>query len=75
MRTTLTLDDDVLAKARQLAHDSGQSLGTVISELARRSISSTPRSEIRNGIRLLPVIDPVSQSTLEEVNHFRDETP
>ena len=36
MRTTLTIDDDVLAVARALAERNGSSLGSALSELARR---------------------------------------
>lgn len=36
MRTTLNLDDDVLAAARILADEKGTSLGVAVSELARR---------------------------------------
>jgi len=36
MRTTLTVDDDVLAIARALAARKGSSLGSALSELARR---------------------------------------
>ena len=36
MRTTVTIDDDVLAVARALAGQRGCSLGSAISELARR---------------------------------------
>lgn len=36
MRTTVTIDDDVLAVARALAERSGSSLGNALSELARR---------------------------------------
>ena len=36
MRTTLTIDDDVLAVARALAEQRGISLGAAVSELARR---------------------------------------
>jgi hypothetical protein len=38
MRTTVTLDRDVYEAAIQLARTSGQRLGTVISELARRGL-------------------------------------
>lgn len=38
MRTTLTLDDDVLEAAREIAEARKQSLGAVISELARRAL-------------------------------------
>ena len=36
MRTTLNLDDDVLARARILADERSTSIGSVVSELARR---------------------------------------
>ena len=36
MRTTVTIDDDVLAVARALAERKGSSLGSALSELARR---------------------------------------
>jgi predicted DNA-binding ribbon-helix-helix protein len=54
MRTTLTLDDDVLASARALAAQRGVPIGTIISELARRGLASTQPAAIRNGIRLFP---------------------
>jgi hypothetical protein len=38
MRTTLDLDDDVLAAARSLAAAEGASLGRVVSDLARRGL-------------------------------------
>ena len=39
MRTTLDLDDDVVAAARELALEDRRSLGSVISELARRGLT------------------------------------
>ena len=39
MRTTLTLDDDIVAAARELAALEGRSIGSVISELARRGLT------------------------------------
>ncbi|MEI4272409.1 antitoxin [Klenkia sp. LSe6-5] len=39
MRTTLDLDADVLEAARQLAGESRRSLGSVLSELARRGLT------------------------------------
>lgn len=55
MRTTLTLDDDVLASARALAAQRGVSIGTVVSEFARRSLAPSQPAATRNGIRLFPV--------------------
>ena len=40
MRTTLNVDDDVLASARALATERGVSVGAALSDLARRSLRS-----------------------------------
>ena len=42
MRTTVTIDDDVYAKVKQIAQDSGRTFGQIISRLARRSLGSEP---------------------------------
>jgi hypothetical protein len=42
MRTTLDIDDDVVLAARELARTERRSLGSVISQLARRGL--TPAS-------------------------------
>jgi hypothetical protein len=72
MRTTLTPDDDVLERARQLADASGDSLGAVISELAREALTSRSARETRNGIQLVPA-RLGGTVTLEDVNRIRDE--
>lgn len=43
VRTTLTLDDDVLELARAVAAAEGVSLGAVVSRLARQGMASTAR--------------------------------
>jgi len=40
MRTTLTLDDDVAEKLRQLARGSGRSLKAVVNDALRRGLST-----------------------------------
>lgn len=52
MRTTLDIDDDVVAAARELAALDRRSLGSVVSELARRGL--TPAQVVADGA--LPVI-------------------
>ncbi len=42
MRTTIAIDDDVLLAAKALARRDGSSLGTVISELARKGLHGDP---------------------------------
>jgi hypothetical protein len=58
MRTTLDIDDDVLAAAKQLASKRNSTAGEVISSLAREALTgpSVPEEEprYRNGFRLLP---------------------
>ncbi len=55
MRTTLNLDDDVLEAARALSKRRGQPIGSVISDLVRRSLTSPHSAVVRNGIHLFPV--------------------
>jgi hypothetical protein len=52
MRTTLDIDDDVVTAAKELAAIERRSLGSVISELARRGLTPA-RVESADG---LPVI-------------------
>jgi hypothetical protein len=79
MRTTLTLDDDVLAAARVLARQRKQPIGTVISALAREALSSTQKANShriaaeRNGLPLLPVQPQGAAVDLELVNSLRDD--
>ena len=75
MRTTLAIDDDILAAAKHLAEREGRTLGEVISSLARQSLarSETDARIDRNGIPLLPSKNAASPVTLELVNQLRDE--
>lgn len=76
MRTTLSIDDDVLAAARELAQQQGRTIGEVISELARKSLVPAPQPmRYRNGIPLLPIRPDGKPVTMELVNRLRDELP
>jgi hypothetical protein len=56
MRTTLTVDDDVLEAAQTLAKTTGKALGAVISDLARRSLTTkSARPKRRNKLPMFPV--------------------
>lgn len=74
-RTTVAIDDDVLAYARQLAEDSGKPLGTVLSDLARCGMRTKAPATTRNGIRLLPAPQGARRATLDHVNKLRDDIP
>lgn len=45
MRTTLSIDDDVLAAARERARRERRTVGAVISDLARASLTGTTAAE------------------------------
>lgn len=77
MRTTLAIDDDILAAARHLAARDRKSVGEVISALARQGLTRgtrTARAE-RNGVPLLPSRRAATPVTPELVNQLRDELP
>ena len=79
MRTTLTIDQDVLLAARDHADVEGRTLGAVISSWARAGLKSTrhaPQSEdddwlADQGFVLLPKRDVTVTSA--DVNRLRDE--
>jgi len=75
MRTTLSLDDDVLTAAKALAQLQGRSLGAVISGLVRSALRPQGPASNRNGVPLLPTRDPDTIVTIELVNGLRDEEP
>lgn len=74
MRTTLAIDDDVLAAVKGLAARQHKSIGEVISTLARQALRpASAARETRNGIALLPVRPDAVPVTPELVNQLRDE--
>lgn len=54
MRTTLNIEDDVLAAARSLAAAEGRPVGSVVSELARRGLQRP--AQISQGPSGFPVV-------------------
>ena len=75
MRTTLAIDDDVLAAAKAIARQQNKSLGEVVSTLARRALRPPHAAAKRNGVPLLPMSHPKAIVTLETVNALRDDLP
>jgi hypothetical protein len=58
MRTTLSLDDDILFAIKERARREKRSAGDVLSDLARQALTgATPKAidpEVRNGFPILP---------------------
>jgi hypothetical protein len=72
MRTTLELDDDLLAAARQLARQQGVTLGQLFSELARQSLAARAPLKVRNGALLFVPKRNTPKPDLRTVNKLRD---
>lgn len=76
MRTTLSIDDDVLMAAKTVAERERRTIGEVLSSLARKGLKrDASAGGVRNGVRLLPTQASASPVTMELVNLLRDELP
>jgi hypothetical protein len=74
MRTTLSIDDDVLNAAKEMAAAQDKTVGEVISSLARRGLNPLEsRRRTRNGVSLLPVRAGTPRVTSELVHQLREE--
>ena len=74
MRTTLSIDDDVLRAAKALAALEQKTVGEVISELARTALRpASTGMRTRNGIPLLPVHAAGTPVTSELVRQLLEE--
>ena len=79
MRTTLDIDDDLLAAAKELARREGATAGQVVSRLLRHSLtgagpvarSAAPRRAAVAGFRPFPA-KPGVIATNEQVDALRD---
>lgn len=75
MRTTLTIDDDLLAAAKSLAQANAESVGRVLSDLARRGLQEASRAEIvyEGEFPVFSVQAGAHPITLEDVKKLEDE--
>jgi len=55
MRTTVTLDDDVLEAVRARARASGKKLGDVLSELVRQGLLASAESRAKSGLPVFKI--------------------
>jgi hypothetical protein len=75
-RTTLALDDDILAAAKSLAEFQHKTIGEVISSLSRKGLTpSQPAAAFRNGVPQFPIQPGARISTPELIKELMDETP
>jgi hypothetical protein len=75
MRTTVDLEKDVLLAAKEIAKQRGNTVGQVLSDLARQALTRRAPVSKKHGLPLLPVQPNAGVVTPELVNRLRDETP
>jgi hypothetical protein len=76
MRTTLTIDDDILQAARERADFERKTIGEVLSSLARKGLRPPQAIQTyRNGVPLLPMQPGAKSATLDLIKELMDETP
>ena len=76
MRTTLTIDDDVLATARAIAQRDRRPIGEVVSELARRGMTpAEPALARRETMGFRAFAPRGGRVTTEIVDELLDEAP
>lgn len=75
MRTTLTIDDDVLRAAKSVAHARSVPVGRVVSEWARRGLQAAPRARAEGpgGFPVFRVPENARPITLDDVKKNEDE--
>jgi hypothetical protein len=73
VRTTVEIDDDVLQAAKELAEFRGVTAGKVLSDLARRGMTPTTDSAVRNGVPVFPRRPSGRKITMKLVNELRDD--
>ncbi len=73
MRTTLDLDDDVLAAAKELAAMRQKTTGQIVSELMRKALEPTRSFKVRNGVPILPRQPGARLITTADVRRWADE--
>ena len=73
MRTTISIDDDLLAAAKSLDRSRSVPVGRVISDLARRGLQAPVRTRKRGGFPVFDVPANARPITLDDVKKLEDE--
>jgi hypothetical protein len=73
MRTTLTLDDDILELAARQAKLRGVSLGKTVSDLVRRGLNATTPAQDKGGLVVFQLPADSPTVTTDEVRRIETE--
>ena len=73
MRTTLSIDDDILVVARALADEKALPLGRVLSDLAKKGLQQSRVAVVADGFPVFHVDPAARVITLNDVKRAEDE--
>jgi hypothetical protein len=73
MRTTITLDDDILELAARQAKARGLSLGKAVSDLVRRGLNAPTPSQERGGVIVFKLPAESPRVTTDQVRRLETE--
>jgi hypothetical protein len=73
MRTTITIDDDILQAVRSIAKARHVSVGRALSDLARKGIERTRNYSTRNDLPVFSVREDAPVVTPEQVKSAEEE--
>lgn len=73
MRTTLTLDDDVLELAAHQAKLRGVSLGKAVSDLLRRGLNASTPAQNKDGLVVFQLPEDSPKVTTDDVRRIESE--
>lgn len=72
MRTTINLDEHIVKALRQIAHERGQSMGDVASELIGRGLRARDEFRVESGFPVFEVHEEAPPITGEDVRAAED---
>ena len=73
MRTTLSLDDDVVQEIKTYAKNRDVSIGKAVSDLVRRGLRAPLRTRIVNGFHVADLPPSSKRITAEDIKKLEDE--
>ncbi len=73
MRTTLSLDDDVLQEVKAYAKSRDVAIGKAVSDLVRRGLRAPLRTRVVNGFHVVDLPPGSAPVTSEDVDRLQDE--
>jgi len=73
MRTTISIDDDLIPSVKSFAQSRDISLGQAVSELVRRGLQAPLQTVVRNGLHVVVLPPGAAKVTAEHVRKLQDE--